>query len=126
VTASVADPRSRNAWSWVRNVVDVTDVDVCKCCGHPVVADEIARELPPVCQRIFLAVKAAGTRGITTRRIAQIVYADDPHGGPESNSISVLISQSINPRLRNHGLVIRARRGPGAVVRLQALTGKGG
>ena len=90
----------------------------CPHCGHPMVADEIARNLPKVSRRIYEVVRDAGTAGIASRDIAGIVYAEDSEGGPVTNSVSVLISQRINPVLKRYGLQCVSSRGPGSLYRL--------
>lgn len=82
------------------------------------VADEIARVLPKIQRRIYTAVRDAGAAGISWRDLTAKVYEDDPSGGPGSNSVSVQISQHINPALHKRGLKITARGGPGSVYRL--------
>lgn len=51
--------------------------------------------------------------GCNWREIADYVYALDPHGGPDTNSISVLIYK-MNKELQKLGIRIKTRRGPGA------------
>lgn len=59
-------------------------VPVCKCCGFPIVADEVGVVLTPLQRRIFNVVKRAGNAGIPSRDIIDIIYQNDINGGPNS------------------------------------------
>ena len=126
----VTDPKERNTADFVYKSQSVTSavtasvtsprhgVVPCPHCGHPMFADQVARALPRVQRRIYEAVCAAGSAGISWRDLTDQVYAHDPNGGPGSNSVSVQISQHINRVLERHGLKITSRGGPGSVYRL--------
>jgi hypothetical protein len=55
--------------------------------------------------------------GCNVRQIQDAIYADDPNGGPDTNTINVLMSQ-MKPRLIENGLRFDTRSGPGATYRL--------
>ena len=96
-------------------------IKVCQCCGHPLPPDNVLQALTPLQQRIFLAIKRAGPGGIGSRDIMDIVYANDPTGGPESTNIVPVVVKHMRDRLAPHGLAIRGRRGPGALYRLEKI-----
>lgn len=85
-------------------------VTCCPTCGHPIPTDNIAASFSPVRRQIYELVRDAGTEGITRVSMEQLIYANAPGGGPETNSIAVIICQSINPALKARGLVIRSRQ----------------
>lgn len=96
-------------------------VPVCKCCGHPLPPDEIGKALTPLQYRIFNVIKRAGPAGIAARDIMDIVYADDPTGGPEYLNIIPVVVHQMRGRLAKLDLAIRCRRGPGATYKLEKL-----
>lgn len=55
--------------------------------------------------------------GCNVRQIQDNIYADDPDGGPDTNTINVLMSQ-MKPTLIANGLRFDTRSGPGATYRL--------
>lgn len=87
-------------------------VDLCPHCGAVM---ESAIFLAPVKQRIYDYIRRHA--GCTSEEIMRSVWADDPDGGPDSNSLSVHISQ-MKSTLLQHNLRIDTRRGPGATYRL--------
>lgn len=90
--------------------------EVCHCCGNPVFRDEVFNVLSGLQRRIFSVVKRAGQAGIPRRDIKDIVYANDPSGGPDTNTISVAVCQ-MKPRLARFGLTIVSRGHSGYVLR---------
>jgi hypothetical protein len=91
-------------------VTDVTTkVTACPTCGHPIPHDDIAGSFPPTRRKIYELIREAGTNGIRRVGLEQLLYADARGGGPETNTISVQLSQGINPVLKTHGLIIRSR-----------------
>lgn len=87
---------------------------VCKCCGQtlPTPYPKGVR-LPKVQLAIFEAIRKAGKYGITRERVREVVYADDPDGGPEfDNVISVHVNR-INKALSPAGLKIQSAVGRG-------------
>lgn len=89
---------------------------VCPKCGFPVVNDELAWLFRGKQRRIYETVAAAGTYGIARERLVEMIYADEINGGPDDpcSSVTVTISQVLNPRLAPHGLKIKAGSGSGA------------
>ena len=87
-------------------------VPVCKCCGHPIVSDELGVVLTPLQQRIFKIVKRAGVAGIPGPDIMEMVYQNAPNGGPESTNIVAVVCSQMNKRLKQFNLHITGRRGP--------------
>jgi hypothetical protein len=89
---------------------------ICSCCHRP---------FPP---RLFVTgsrrrhlvdAVLAHPDGITSDRIADLIYADDPNGGPEHarRSIWVMINFA-NKQLAAQGYTIKSTGGPGATYRL--------
>jgi hypothetical protein len=77
--------------------------------------------LPRMLRRIYEAVKRHP--GITPARLRDIVWADDPDGGPLdiSTCLSVQII-NLNARLKPHGIEVRsATKKPGTTYRIVAL-----
>ena len=60
---------------------------------------------------LLQAVHKAGARGVTVARLFDLLYGDDPNGGPQdgANIISVYVSQ-INERLAKFALRVRCNR----------------
>lgn len=94
-------------------------VPLCKCCGHPIVADEIGVVLTPLQRRIFNIVKTAGTAGIRGKDIMELVYANVSNGGPDSTNIIAVVASQMNRRLAQFNLKIKGRRGPGGMFTLE-------
>ena len=95
---------------------------VCPCCGAvssaPIKTELAARELPPVQSAILRALARDFGSYVPTARIAQIVWANAPNGGPEGFGVS--ISQAVKrmrPKLADHGLTAEARQYLGYRVR---------
>jgi hypothetical protein len=97
-------------------------VPVCKCCGHPIVSDEIGIVLTPLQRRIFNIVKQSGSAGITGGEVMDIVYANTCDGGPESTNIIAVVAGHANKRLAQFNLKIQGRRGRGGVFTLQKIS----
>lgn len=98
-------------------------VRLCKCCGHPVPLDDVAATLTGKARKLYEIITAAGRVGITRDRAADLLYADDPHGGPLTHPISQW-KWIVNGSIRTHGLQITSTRGPAAVYRLEAIATK--
>jgi len=96
-------------------------VPVCKCCGHPIIADEIGVVLTPLQRRIFNIVKGAGTAGIRGKDIMDAVYANVRNGGPDSTNIIAVVANQANRRLAQFSLKIQGRRGPGGIFTIEKL-----
>ena len=98
-------------------------VPVCKCCGFPLVADELGVVLTPLQNRIFKIVKRAGVAGIQANEIMEMIYQNAPNGGPDSNNIIAVVCGQMNKRLKQFNVKIKGRRGPGGYFSLQKLEG---
>lgn len=97
-------------------------VEVCKCCGHPLPPDDLEQRLTPMQGRLYQILRRAGTRGVEGRMLMELLYQDDPSGGPESTNIINVMSKNINKRLEAFGLAVQATaRGPGGRHRLVKL-----
>jgi hypothetical protein len=95
-------------------------VVTCCCCGQ--VLPPKVKFLGPNKQRIYDYV-AAHPEGVGRQRLAEYVYEDVVDGGPENayGSISVLICLMNRTVLREHGLRIKGRGGPGSTYTLQQI-----
>lgn len=93
--------------------------EACKCCGHPLAPKDAVNVLTPLQQRIFTCVRRAGTNGIASRDVFDIVYQDDANGGPENMNIISVVANQANRRLAPFGLKITGKRGPGGRLTLQ-------
>lgn len=96
-------------------------VPLCKCCGHPIVSDEIGVVLTPLQRRIFNIVRSAGTAGIRGKDIMEIVYANVLDGGPDSTNIIAVVASQANRRLAQFNLKLQGRRGPGGLFTIEKL-----
>ena len=96
-------------------------VPVCKCCGHPLVSDEIGVVLTPLQRRIFNVVKRAGTAGISGGDIMDEVYANTRDGGPDSTNIIAVVAGQANKRLSQFNVKIRGKRGVGGRFTLEKI-----
>lgn len=87
----------------------------CPCCGAPVRIEpwEAALEdLTPMQRRIAEAV--AKRPGLRRAELTDLVYAQDPDGGPMTADSSVASQISrMNQRLGRHGFRIASRHGGG-------------
>lgn len=82
---------------------------ICKCCGQalpPVEGFDFA--MPKGMADLVNNVRRAGEWGIATDRLFDLLYADDPNGGPDTGIkvLHVRVSQA-NRILREHGWAIR-------------------
>jgi hypothetical protein len=93
-------------------------ITLCPHCHHPMITDQVGADLPALSRRIYELVRDAGQVGISSHDLADRAYVSKRHGRPETNSVSVLISQRINPLLAAHGVKLMSRGGPGSVYRL--------
>ena len=96
-------------------------VPLCKCCGHPIIADEIGVVLTPLQRRIFNIVKGAGSAGIRGKDVMEIVYANARDGGPLSTNIIAVVANHANRRLAQFSIKIQGRRGPGGIFTIERL-----
>jgi hypothetical protein len=58
-------------------------VKVCGLCGHPLPSLEVTGNLTKQQNKILIELDNAGQRGLTIDRLAEILHAHDPSGGPE-------------------------------------------
>ena len=90
---------------------------VCPQCQRP-----LPPALPvhgPVRQRIVDLIASRSDAGITRHELLDLVYANDPNGGPDTeNVISVLVKKANND-LAPLGYCITATGGPGSRYHLQ-------
>jgi hypothetical protein len=87
----------------------------CPRCGSPTPPK---LRLPPIKRRILEAV--VKHPDIPAERLREIVWADDPNGGPEDRKVLHVHVFQLNRLLIPHGLVVRAGRGAGATYRVRA------
>lgn len=83
---------------------------VCPYCGSGVALEyPDGLDLPPIRFKIFETVRRSGSRGIMPESLEEIVYADDPNGGPLGARKSIQVSISVlNKTLVSWGLRIRS------------------
>lgn len=93
----------------------------CECCGHPLPDDSVLGALTPLQRRVFTAIKRAGRAGIPSRELMDIVYANDPTGGPASTNIIAVVARQMKDRLAPFGLTLRGRVGRGGYYTLETL-----
>jgi len=84
---------------------------ICPCCKRPISLQiKVGGQKR---QRLFDYI-FAHSGGATSNQLMNLIYADDPDGGPENpNVISVMVSQ-INKKLKPLGYAIRGSGGPGS------------
>lgn len=85
---------------------------LCPCCGRPMDAlpplEHLVLTMAPqghVSRRIIKALVDAYPRAICGPRLHDIIYADDPDGGPLCNSVSVLMIR-LRKKLRPYGWTV--------------------
>jgi hypothetical protein len=91
----------------------------CVTCGQPIIPEDGMR-LSQTQQRIFDAVRRGGE--ISPRDLADIVWADDPNGGPDNPCALKAHVFYLNQKLAALGLVVRAGKGAGAVYQIKKRT----
>ena len=89
-------------------------ISVCKCCGHPIPPSSVEAALTPMERQLYTYVKRAGTVGITNRDLMDLLYANDPSGGPESSNIISVVTKNIRKKINPLGLTIKSTGGPGS------------
>lgn len=99
---------------------------LCPTCGawHP--EDSMLVELPPGLVELLNELRRAGAVGITTRKLADRLWALDPGGGPDDAEKAVRARVArLNSILARHGLrvVTTPATGPNAVRRLESYDG---
>lgn len=88
----------------------MSEQQVCKCCGQtlPDLSLPDGLKLSGKRKLLFTAVNRAGQHGITTSRLFDALYGDDPNGGP--NTGTRIISTQVffvNKRLKDMGWRIK-------------------
>lgn len=86
---------------------DMTSYAVCPACGQPRPPEGIA--LPKIKQRILDAVKRCP--GISAEELRDVVWADDPSGGPEDRKVLHVHVNQLNHLLAPHGIAVRSQGG---------------
>jgi len=83
---------------------------ICDACGQPVLVRSELPPLPPIKQRILDAVRRRP--GITAQELRNWIWADDPDGGPltDTKCLHVHVSQ-LNNLLAPLGVCVRSQRG---------------
>lgn len=99
-------------------------IKICACCGHPLPDESVEADLSPAQARMFKIIKRAGSGGIAVKDIMDILYANDPSGGPDSRNIICVMAKNMRKRLELAGLTIAATRGPGSKYFLIPLSRK--
>lgn len=80
---------------------------------------EVMLDLSHMQQRLFVIIKRAGRAGIDVSTIWEALYANV--NAPDSTNILSVMKMGMTPKLQKHGLKITARRGPGALWRLETI-----
>lgn len=99
----------------------------CPTCGAPLADVRVERDLPPALRALLSEIRRAGELGITTRKLADRLWAADPNGGPDDAEKAVRARVArLNPILARHNLrvVTTPATGPNAVRRLESYDGK--
>ena len=83
---------------------------ICDACGQPVLVRSELPPLPPIKQRILDAVRRRP--GITAQELRNWIWADDPDGGPltDTKCLHVHVSQ-LNNLLAPLGVCVRSQGG---------------
>jgi len=84
-------------------------LNTCSQCGQVIPPSGLLHELPPTKRKIFELVQRHPD--ISAERLRDLVWADDPNGGPECrHTIFVHVSQ-LNDLLASHGICVRSEGG---------------
>lgn len=98
----------------------------CPTCGALQAPDAVLAALPPGLIGLYAELRRAGAGGITTRKLADRLWALDPNGGPDDAEKAVRARVArLNYMLARHGLRVTTTpaTGPNAVRRLEATDG---
>jgi hypothetical protein len=79
------------------------DITCCPGCGRPLPHDGLV--LPPVKRRIYDIVSRHP--GISAERLRELVWIDDPAGGPEDRKVLHVHVHQLNRRLAPFGIAVR-------------------
>lgn len=93
-------------------------VETCHCCGAPIIKPDLVRGKKR--NRIIQIIRSAP--GLNAYEIAERLYANDPEGGADANSVRTTICQ-LNRLLAPHGLHIYGNNGRYNGYRLIKLEG---
>lgn len=89
----------------------ITEKHAGESIGHLEHIDSVGRKwhMGPVAQRIFDALTER-PYGLRARQLADIVYADDPEGGPNWAETGIVVRiRHMNRRWEQHGIGLRIR-----------------
>jgi hypothetical protein len=94
--------------------MDAVTTNICSHCGQPIPPKGL--RLPPIKQRIYDAVKRRP--GITAQELRDWVWADDPDGGPltDTKCLHTHVAQ-LNALLRPLGIMVRSQGGGYQIIR---------
>ncbi len=101
-----------------RRNANVTKLERCPTCGHPIGGDAVANALAGRQRMLYEIIRDAGTLGIDRTSILSRLYADAEDGGPMSRNIVAVTANHTNKKLVRFGLKIRGTGGPGSLWRL--------
>ena len=89
---------------------------ICESCGQPVLMRSELPPLPPIKERILAAVRRRP--GITAQELRDSIWADDPDGGPltDTKCLHVHVAQ-LNTLLRPLGIMVRSQGGGYQIIR---------
>ena len=96
-------------------------IESCPHCGHPIPDAGVYGVLSPKRRRMVELLATAGSRGLSSYEIMDLLYQDDPNGGAEHRSTISVMRAHINPLIEPFGLRIVGRLGAGGNYRLEAL-----
>jgi hypothetical protein len=85
----------------------------CPGCGRPMPRNDIV--LPPIKRRIYDIVSRH--HGISAERLRELVWIDDPAGGPENRKCLHVHVHQLNKMLAPLGLVVRGSGSGGYQMR---------
>lgn len=92
----------------------------CACCGQIIPPADHPFRNAEVKRRIYDAI-SKHPEGLNRRQVIEMVYGDDPNGGPEEMNVISVHVQKMNERLLDKGVKIASSGGPYSVYRLVAL-----
>src|SRR3954467_4792875 len=78
-------------------------IECCPSCGRPMPRNDLA--LPPIKRRIYDIVNRH--HGISAERLRELVWSDDPAGGPEDRKVLHVHVWQLNRLLAPHGVEVR-------------------
>jgi hypothetical protein len=86
---------------------DMSKSDICASCGQ--VIPPTGLRLPKINQRIYDGIRRRP--GITAAALRDLVWADDPNGGPEDRKVLHVHVNQLNSLLAPHGVYVRSEGG---------------